>query len=365
MLVAGREIKMKRRHGLWRGLWHKQASKRQAHLGPRQLAGRLSQGHLSGVAAGDGAQQPLQGLGAAQPLQIPYQGKGSIRVARPTEPLTTRKGDLQLHRLGVAGKALELAAPLGGMAQGRQAGCEPLGIAKHGWQDGEVGHGTMPAFSDPSDQGPCVQWPLPQDCPNAQAAAWAPEPGPLRLGVLASGAGSNFEALVLACRQGNLQADVALLVVNNRACGAQQRAERLGVPCQLHDHRNHPSREHLDRVLVDSFQEAAVDLVVMAGWMRVVTPILIGAFSDRLINIHPSLLPSFRGLDAVGQALAAGVTLAGCTAHLVSEEVDAGKILVQAAVPVLAGDSHASLSRRIQVQEHRILPLAVALAAQG
>jgi phosphoribosylglycinamide formyltransferase-1 len=206
---------------------------------------------------------------------------------------------------------------------------------------------------------------LAQDCPKAQAAAWAPEPGPLRLGVLASGAGSNFEALVLACRQGNLQADVALLVVNNRGCGAQQRAERLGVPCQLHDHRNHPSRQHLDRVLVDSFQEAAVDLVVMAGWMRVVTPILIGAFSDRLINIHPSLLPSFRGLDAVGQALAAGVTLAGCTAHLVSEEVDAGKILVQAAVPVLAGDSHASLSRRIQVQEHRILPLAVALAAQG
>lgn len=182
---------------------------------------------------------------------------------------------------------------------------------------------------------------------------------------MASGAGSNFEALVQACRLGSLRADVSLLVVNNDGCGAQQRAERLGISCQLHDHRIHPSREQLDRALVESFQAAAVDLVVMAGWMRVVTPILIGAFPDRLINIHPSLLPSFRGLDAVGQALAAGVTLAGCTAHLVSEEVDAGRILVQAAVPVLAGDSHASLSRRIQVQEHRILPLAVALAAQG
>ncbi|MBM5813721.1 MAG: phosphoribosylglycinamide formyltransferase [Cyanobacteria bacterium M_DeepCast_100m_m1_067] len=227
----------------------------------------------------------------------------------------------------------------------------------------------MPAFSDPSDQGPCVQWPLPPDCTDAHAVACATtcatQPGPLRLGVMASGAGSNFEALVQACRQGNLQADVALLVVNNSGCGAQQRAERLGVPCQLHDHRNHPSRDQLDRALVASFQAAAVDLVVMAGWMRVVTPTLIGAFPDRLINIHPSLLPSFRGLDAVGQALAAGVTLAGCTAHLVSEEVDAGRILVQAAVPVLAGDDHASLSRRIQVQEHRILPLAVALAAQG
>ncbi|MCP9889582.1 phosphoribosylglycinamide formyltransferase [Cyanobium sp. Aljojuca 7D2] len=222
----------------------------------------------------------------------------------------------------------------------------------------------MPAFADPSDQEPCVQWPLPPDCLEAQATAWAPEPGPLRLGVMASGAGSNFEALVQACRQGNLQAEVALLVVNNSGCGAQQRAERLGIPCQLHDHRHHPSREQLDRALVASFQAAAVDLVVMAGWMRVVTPTLIGAFPDRLVNIHPSLLPSFRGLDAVGQALAAGVTLAGCTAHLVSEEVDAGRILVQAAVPVLAGDDHASLTRRIQMQEHRILPLAVALTAQ-
>jgi phosphoribosylglycinamide formyltransferase-1 len=219
-----------------------------------------------------------------------------------------------------------------------------------------MGHGAMPAFSDPSDQGPCVQWPLPPD--------GGPSHPPLRLGVMASGAGSNFKALVNACGSGALNAEVALLVVNNASCGAQQRAEQLGVPWQLHDHRLQPSREQLDRVLVESFRAAAVDLVVMAGWMRVVTPTLIGAFPERLINIHPSLLPSFRGLDAVGQALAAGVTLAGCTAHLVSEEVDAGRILVQAAVPVRPGDDHTSLSQRIQVQEHRILPLAVALTAQ-
>ena len=101
----------------------------------------------------------------------------------------------------------------------------------------------------------------------------------------------------------------------------------------------------------------------MAGWMRIVTPLLVEAYPDRLLNIHPSLLPSFRGLDAVGQALAAGVQLTGCTAHLVRPEVDAGPVLVQAAVAVLAGDDHRSLSARIQRQEHRILPLAVALAA--
>jgi phosphoribosylglycinamide formyltransferase-1 len=181
---------------------------------------------------------------------------------------------------------------------------------------------------------------------------------------MASGQGSNFEALVAACRGGQLAATVELLVVNNGGCGAQERAQRLGVPCRLIDHRTHAGREALDRALIEAFREAAVDLVVMAGWMRIVTPLLIEAFPERLLNIHPSLLPSFRGLDAIGQALAAGVTLAGCTAHLVAPEVDAGPILVQAAVPVLPGDDAASLAERIHSQEHRILPLAVRLAAE-
>jgi phosphoribosylglycinamide formyltransferase-1 len=182
---------------------------------------------------------------------------------------------------------------------------------------------------------------------------------------MASGDGSNFEALVGACRERRLDAKVGLLVVNNPLCGAQRRAERLGVPCQVLDHRLHPSREALDQALIAAFREARADLVVMAGWMRIVTPVLIAAFPDRLVNIHPSLLPSFRGVDAVGQALAAGVTLSGCSVHLVSEEVDAGRILVQAAVPVLAGDSRERLAARIQQQEHRILPLGVQLAARA
>lgn len=181
---------------------------------------------------------------------------------------------------------------------------------------------------------------------------------------MSSGSGSNFEALVAACRQGQLRGRVELLVVNNPDCGAQQRAERLGVPWTLLDHRLHPRREDLDAALIASFRQAGVDLVVMAGWMRIVTPLLIASFPERLVNIHPSLLPSFRGLDAVGQALAAGVTLTGCTAHLVTPEVDDGPILVQAAVPLLPNDDRASLTARIHRQEHRILPLAVALAAE-
>jgi phosphoribosylglycinamide formyltransferase-1 len=180
---------------------------------------------------------------------------------------------------------------------------------------------------------------------------------------MASGTGSNFEQLVAACRSGQLAAEVVLLVVNNPGCGAQERAARLGIPCQLINHRDHPSRESLDTALITALQKTSVDLVVMAGWMRIVTPVLVEAYPDRLINIHPSLLPSFRGLDAVGQALAAGVRLTGCTAHLVRAEVDAGPVLVQAAVPVLEQDDHTSLAARIQRQEHRILPLAVALAA--
>lgn len=212
----------------------------------------------------------------------------------------------------------------------------------------------MPGRDDPSDPETTIQWPSSQP--------WPLHP-PVRLGLMASGNGSNFEAVVQACRRGDLQAQVALLVVNRADCAARQRAERLSVPCRLLDHRGYPDREALDHALVGTFQQADVDLVVMAGWMRIVTPVLIDAFPDRLLNIHPSLLPSFRGVDAIGQALAAGVRLTGCTVHLVRPEVDSGPVLVQAAVPVLEDDDHGSLASRVHRQEHRILPLAIALAA--
>lgn len=198
----------------------------------------------------------------------------------------------------------------------------------------------MPAFSDPSQQNQSDQTPL-------------------RIGVMASGNGSNFEALAQAIDAGTLAAEIRLLVVNNPGCGAQQRAQRLGIPCTVLDHQVLMERERLDQALVDCFRSAAVEVIVMAGWMRIVTPVLINGFADRLVNIHPSLLPSFKGLDGIGQALAAGVKITGCSVHLVTAELDGGPILAQAAVPVEERDTHASLSERVHQAEHRILPEAI------
>jgi len=198
----------------------------------------------------------------------------------------------------------------------------------------------MPAFTDPSQQKPSDQTPL-------------------RIGVMASGNGSNFEALAAAIDAGTLAAEIRLLVVNNPGCGAQQRAERLGIPCAVLDHRVMGDRRSLDQALVDSFRAAEVEVVVMAGWMRIVTPVLIEGFAGRLVNIHPSLLPSFKGLDGIGQALAAGVKITGCTVHVVTEELDAGPILAQAAVTVAGNDDHDSLARKVHREEHRLLPAAI------
>ena len=318
----------------------------------------IGQGPAGGIAAGDARQQLLHVLAATEALQVTHQGQGAVGLTLPTEAVARFAAHLKQHRLHLPGEPFEMPPPPGLQTEGLQAGRQHVGVVQHGGQDREMGHGLMPAFADPSHPDCCVQWPLPQPGNPGDGDQQ------LRLAVMASGNGSNFEALVQACRAGSPRAEVALLVVNNPGCAAIDRAERLGVPWQLLDHRCHNGREDLDRALIHLFRQQAIDLVVMAGWMRVVTPLLIAAFPERLVNIHPSLLPSFRGMNAAAQALEAGVTLAGCTAHLVSAEVDAGRILVQAAVPVLADDDLASLSQRIQGQEHRILPLAVQLAAE-
>ena len=219
----------------------------------------------------------------------------------------------------------------------------------------------MPAHSNLSHCG--------DDSPDSDVELISPPIGQwphfepaLRLGVMASGNGSNFEGIQKSISSNALDADIQLLVVNNQGCGAEQRAHRLNIPCQLLDHRQFETREGLDHALVKAFLEADVELIVMAGWMRIVTPVLIEAFPNRLLNIHPSILPSFKGLDAVGQALQASVRISGCTAHLVQADVDTGPVIAQAAVPVLQDDSRASLAARIQSQEHRILPWAIAIA---
>lgn len=192
------------------------------------------------------------------------------------------------------------------------------------------------------------------------APATAPTPRPLRLGVLASGSGSNFAALAEAIAKGELAAQIQVLIYNNPEALVAERAKRWQIPAVLLNHRHYPNREGFDAAIVETLKAHAVEWVVMAGWMRIVTPVLLQAYPQRVINLHPSLLPSFRGLHAVEQALAAGVKITGCTVHLVTEELDSGPILAQAAVPVLPDDTPATLHARIQVQEHRILKLAIA-----
>ncbi|WP_009632763.1 phosphoribosylglycinamide formyltransferase [Synechocystis sp. PCC 7509] len=186
---------------------------------------------------------------------------------------------------------------------------------------------------------------------------------PLKLGVLASGSGSNFEAVAAAIKNGQLNAQIQVLIYNNPSAKVVERAAKWNVPAVLLNHRDFSNREELDLQIIQCLQHYSVDWVIMAGWMRIVTPVLINAFLGKIINIHPSLLPSFKGVKAVEQAIDAGVKITGCTVHLVSPEVDSGTILCQAAVPILPYDTAETLHDRIQIQEHRILPPAIALAA--
>jgi phosphoribosylglycinamide formyltransferase-1 len=195
--------------------------------------------------------------------------------------------------------------------------------------------------------------------------ASSPTDFPLKLGIMASGNGSNFEAVAQAIHDGQLNAQIQVLIYNNPGIKAVARAEKWGVPAALLNHRDYKRREDLDTAIVETLQHYEVEWLIMAGWMRIVTPVLINAFPDRIINIHPSLLPSFKGVKAIEQALEAGVKITGCTVHLVCPEVDSGAILLQAAVPVLPDDTPETLHARIQVQEHRILPQAIALAVQS
>jgi phosphoribosylglycinamide formyltransferase 1 len=187
---------------------------------------------------------------------------------------------------------------------------------------------------------------------------------PLKLGILASGSGTNFEAIVQAIQEGKLNAEISVLIYNNPGAKVKERAERLKIQTVLLNHRKFKQRGDLDRAIVETLQQHQVEWVVMAGWMRIVTHVLLQAYPNHVINIHPSLLPSFKGIRAVEQALAAGVKITGCTAHIASLEVDSGLILSQAAVPILPNDTPGTLQARIQVQEHIIFPQAIALAAR-
>jgi phosphoribosylglycinamide formyltransferase-1 len=186
-----------------------------------------------------------------------------------------------------------------------------------------------------------------------------------RLGVLISGRGSNLQALIDAISDGRLDASIAVVVSNVAGAGGLDRARRAGLETAVIDHRGWASRDDYDRALVEELRSRAVDVVCLAGFMRKIGPAFIAAFPDAIVNIHPSLLPSFPGLHAQAQALAHGVKVSGVTVHLVTTELDAGPIIVQRAVPVLANDTEESLAARILIEEHNAYPEAVQRLLDG
>jgi phosphoribosylglycinamide formyltransferase-1 len=187
----------------------------------------------------------------------------------------------------------------------------------------------------------------------------------LKLGVLISGRGSNLQALIDATADPAFPAEIALVISNRADAGGLARAEAAGIATKVIPHKEYASREAFDAALDAALRQAGVGLVCLAGFMRLLTAGFSQGWHDRLINIHPSLLPSFKGLDSHAQALAAGVRFSGCTVHFVRPEMDAGPIILQAAVPVHDGDDEDALAARILEAEHQCYPLAVRLIAEG
>lgn len=185
------------------------------------------------------------------------------------------------------------------------------------------------------------------------------ESGAVRLGILISGRGSNMMAIVEACRDGRVPAEVAVVVSNRERAPGLEWARERGIPTAVLSHRAYPTREAHDRAIVDVLRRHGVDWVCLAGYMRLLSPVFVTAYAGRILNIHPSLLPSFPGLDAQRQAWEYGVRISGCTVHLVDEALDHGPIVVQRAVPVHDGDTPETLAARILEQEHEAYPEAL------
>jgi len=186
-----------------------------------------------------------------------------------------------------------------------------------------------------------------------------------RLGVLVSGRGSNLQALIDAIGERRLDATIAVVISNVAGAGGLDRARNAGIETAVLDHRGWPSRDDYDRALVEELSAHEVDVVCLAGFMRRLGSPFIEAFPGAIVNIHPSLLPSFPGLHAQRQALAHGVKVSGVTVHLVTPELDAGPIIVQRAVPVLESDTEETLAARILVEEHLAYPEAVQRLLDG
>lgn len=187
----------------------------------------------------------------------------------------------------------------------------------------------------------------------------------LKLGILISGRGSNMRALIEACRTGKIAADINLVLSNRADAAGLDFARAAGLPTQVIAHRDYPDRPLFDAAIDGALRAADVNFVCLAGFMRLLNEGFIEGWYNRMINIHPSLLPAFPGLDTHRRALETGVRFAGCTVHFVRFETDTGPIIAQAAVPVMPGDSEESLAERVLAAEHRLYPLALRLVAEG
>jgi len=186
-----------------------------------------------------------------------------------------------------------------------------------------------------------------------------------RTSILISGRGSNMRSLVEAARAPDYPATIALVISNRPEAAGAVWAVEQGLPTVIIDHKSYGSRGEFERALQSALDMHAIELVALAGFMRLMTPEFVGHWQDRMINIHPSLLPSFKGLHTHERAIEAGVKIAGCTVHFVRAEMDDGPIIAQAAVPVLEGDTAETLAARILKLEHRVYPAALRLVAAG
>ncbi|QIJ74739.1 phosphoribosylglycinamide formyltransferase [Methylobacterium sp. NI91] len=186
-----------------------------------------------------------------------------------------------------------------------------------------------------------------------------------RVAILISGRGSNMVSLIEAARAPDYPAEIVLVLSNRPDAAGLDRARAAGIPARAIDHKAYPDRAHFDAALQAELEGAGIELIVLAGFMRILTDAFVEAWGGRMINIHPSLLPLFKGTHTHERALEAGVRLHGCTVHYVVPELDAGPIVAQAAVPVLPDDDADTLSARVIVQEHRLYPAALAVIAGG
>jgi phosphoribosylglycinamide formyltransferase-1 len=188
---------------------------------------------------------------------------------------------------------------------------------------------------------------------------------PKRVGVLISGRGSNLRSLIRAAAARGFPAAITLVISNRADAGGLLYARKAGIPTAVIPHKDYPSRAAFDRALDAALKRAGIELVCLAGFMRLLTPGFVEKWRDRLLNIHPSLLPAFPGLDTHERALKAGVRFAGCTVHFVRAEMDTGPIVAQAAVPVRPGDTPGALAQRVLRAEHLLYPMALKLVAGG